>query len=91
MNLFPSAYLVFSFFLILFIDLITLFYTIYGFHYTIQLTLTFFFSILSIKSFQFQLNKLFLSEPYISSELAIKETLEIIDLKCVSINLLVYT
>ena len=35
MNLFPSTYLVFSFFLILFMDLITLFDTIHGFHYTI--------------------------------------------------------
>ena len=73
-------------------DLITLFGTTHRFYYTIQLTLTlFFFPILSIKSFQFQLNKLFLSGPYISSELAIKAALEIIELKYVSIDLLVYT
>ena len=43
MNLFPSAYLVFNFFLILLMDLITLFGIIHRFYYTIQLTLTLFF------------------------------------------------
>ena len=43
MNLFPSAYLVFNFFLVLLMDLITLFGTIHKFYYTIQLTLTLFF------------------------------------------------
>ena len=57
--LFLSAYLVFTFF----------FGggggTIYKFHCIVQLTFNFFFSTLSVKSFQFQLIKLFLKEPLI--------------------------
>ena len=55
--LFLSAYLVFTFFLGG--------GTIYKFHCIVQLTFNFFFSTLSVKSFQFQLIKLFLKEPLI--------------------------
>ena len=54
---------VFNLFLLLCICLITLFSIIYGFYCTIQLTFSFFFlTVLSVKSFQFQLNKLFSNE-----------------------------
>ena len=59
MSLIPLAYLVFSFFLILFMGLIVFFGNIHECHYTIQLTFNLFFSTLSTKKFQFQLNKLF--------------------------------
>ena len=55
---------VFNLFLLLCICLITLFSIIYGFYCTIQLTFSFFFlTVLSVKSFQFQLNKLFSNKP----------------------------
>ena len=55
---------VFNLFLLLYICLIALFSTIYESYYTIQLAFSFFFStIFLIKSFQFQLNKLFSNEP----------------------------
>ena len=72
MNLFPLAYLVFSFFfLILFMDLITLFGNIHGCHCTIQLTFNSLFFTLSAKKFQFQLNKLFPNRPNISPTLSL--------------------
>ena len=57
---------VFNLFLLLCICFIALFSTIYKSYYTIQLAFSFFFffpTVLSVKSFQFQLNKLFSNEP----------------------------
>ena len=53
MNLFPLAYLVFSFFLILFMGLITLFGNIHGCHCTIQLTFSSLFLHFQQKNFNF--------------------------------------
>lgn len=53
MSLFPSVYLVFSFFLVLFMNLIVLFSTIYESHCTIKLTFNFFLNTLLAKKIKF--------------------------------------
>ena len=63
MNLKSQLFLLFSLFLLLFMDPITFFGTIHFFSLYYISYLLILFTIFSTKKFQFQLNKLFLNQP----------------------------